>query len=98
MDWNKQHQARLCPLWTTNFFEEYEEHVKEGKCRADSCKNLLAYRIIEENCVGCTACARKCPVNYISGEKKEVHEINQDLCIKCGNCLEVCKFDAVEIV
>ncbi|MFO8086526.1 MAG: NADH-quinone oxidoreductase subunit NuoF [Bacteroidales bacterium] len=81
-----------------NFWEEYEQHVTEKKCAAGSCKNLMSYHIIEENCVGCTACARKCPVNCISGEKKQVHNINQELCIKCGNCLDVCKFSAVEII
>lgn len=81
-----------------NFWDEYEQHVTEKKCAAGSCKNLMSYHIIEENCVGCTACARKCPVNCISGEKKQVHKIDQELCIKCGNCMDVCKFNAVEII
>lgn len=81
-----------------NFWEEYEQHVTEKKCVAGSCKSLMSYHIIAENCVGCTACARKCPVNCISGEKKQVHEIDQDLCIKCGNCMDVCKFNAVTII
>ncbi|MFO8054140.1 MAG: NADH-quinone oxidoreductase subunit NuoF [Bacteroidales bacterium] len=81
-----------------NFFEEYEQHVRDKKCKAGSCKSLMSYHIIAENCVGCTACARKCPVNCISGEKKQVHEIDQDICIKCGNCLDVCKFNAVTII
>lgn len=81
-----------------NFWEEYLEHVEGHKCRAGSCKSLMQYRIIAENCVGCTACARNCPVNCISGERKQVHEIDQAACIKCGTCLEKCKFNAIEIV
>lgn len=81
-----------------NFWDEYEQHVTDKKCAAGGCKNLMSYHIIAENCVGCTACARKCPVNCITGEKKQVHEIKQDLCIKCGNCMEVCKFNAVTII
>lgn len=81
-----------------NFWHEYVEHVEEEKCRAGVCRDLMRYVIIPENCVGCTACARKCPVNCISGERKQVHEIDQAACIKCGTCLEKCKFNAIEIV
>jgi len=80
-----------------NFWEEYLEHVDEKKCRSGQCKALLQYVIDEENCVGCTACARNCPVNAISGERKGVHIIDQTTCIKCGACLEKCKFNAVFI-
>lgn len=80
-----------------NFKEEYEEHVKDHKCRSNQCKALMKYIIIEENCVGCTACARICPVNAITGEKKQVHYIHQDMCIKCGACYDKCKFNAIEI-
>ncbi len=80
-----------------NFMEEYIEHVTEKKCRAGQCKALMQYYIIPENCVGCTACARNCPVNSISGERKGIHTINQEVCIKCGACLEKCKFNAVVI-
>jgi NADP-reducing hydrogenase subunit HndC len=78
-----------------NFWEEYEAHVKEHKCHASQCKALLRYEVVPENCVGCTACARNCPVNCISGERKQVHFIDQALCIKCGACFEKCKFDAI---
>jgi NADH:ubiquinone oxidoreductase subunit F (NADH-binding)/(2Fe-2S) ferredoxin len=80
-----------------NFWDEYVEHVTEHKCRAGQCKALMQYFIIEENCVGCTACARICPVNAIAGEKKVPHTIKQDLCIKCGACIEKCKFNAIII-
>lgn len=80
-----------------NFWDEYIEHVDEKKCRSGQCKALLQYIIEPENCVGCTACARNCPVNAISGERKGVHIIDQATCIKCGACLEKCKFNAVFI-
>jgi NADH-quinone oxidoreductase subunit F/NADP-reducing hydrogenase subunit HndC len=78
-----------------NFWEEYLEHVTEKKCRAGVCKHMLRYVIEPDACVGCTACARNCPVNAISGERKKAHEINQEICIKCGACVEKCKFNAI---
>lgn len=81
-----------------NFYEEYEAHVKLGKCPAGQCKELLQYNIIDETCTGCTLCFRNCPVGAISGERKAPHYINQDLCIKCGVCFDKCKFKAIEIV
>jgi len=92
-------QTAPSPVLSTlhNFWNEYVAHVEDGRCPAGSCKDLMRYEIIPENCVGCTACARKCPVGCISGERKQVHEIDQDKCIKCGACLEACKFDAVTI-
>jgi NADH:ubiquinone oxidoreductase subunit F (NADH-binding)/(2Fe-2S) ferredoxin len=80
-----------------NFMDEYVAHVRDKKCPAGKCKNLMEYFIIAENCVGCTACARVCPVNAISGQRKEVHQINPEVCIKCGACMEKCKFDAIII-
>jgi len=81
-----------------NFWDEYLQHVEEEKCTAGVCRELMSYKVIAENCVGCTACARNCPVNCISGGRKQVHEIDQSACIKCGACMEKCKFNAIEIV
>ena len=78
-----------------NFMNEYRSHVVDKKCIAGVCKDLLEYFILEEHCVGCTACARACPVGAISGERKELHIVNPAICIKCGACMEKCKFDAV---
>jgi len=80
-----------------NFYDEYLAHIVDHKCPSGQCKALLQYIIEAENCVGCTACARNCPVNAISGERKGIHVIDQATCIKCGACLEKCKFNAVFI-
>jgi NADP-reducing hydrogenase subunit HndC len=92
-------QSSPNPVLSTldNFREEYEAHVTVKKCPAGKCKDLMEYFIIAANCVGCTACARICPVNAITGERKEPHLINPSICIKCGACMEKCKFDAIII-
>ena len=77
------------------FKDEYKAHVYEKKCPAGICKDLLQYVVVPEKCIGCTLCAKVCPVHCISGKVKEIHVIDQKECIKCGVCMEKCKFDAI---
>lgn len=79
------------------FREEYEAHIRDKKCPAGVCKPLFHYEIDAEACTGCGVCARKCPQEAISGEKKKPHELHQDECIKCGICYDACKFDAIVV-
>jgi NADH:ubiquinone oxidoreductase subunit F (NADH-binding) len=100
-------EASLCALGSTApnpllstlkyFREEYEEHIKLKKCRAKVCKALITFSVIEENCTGCLLCKKKCPSQAISGEKKKVHVIDQEKCIQCGVCNDVCKFNAIRV-
>ena len=78
-----------------HFREEYEAHVVEKRCPAGVCKKLLRYEILPDKCKGCTKCARNCPVGAITGKVKEPHVIDQSKCIKCGACMEGCKFAAI---
>ncbi len=100
-------KASLCGLGQTApnpvistlhyFGDEYKAHIKDQRCPAGKCKSLISFHILADKCIGCTVCARKCPVNAISGERRQLHEIDQDICSKCGECYNACKFDAIFI-
>ncbi len=87
------------PVLTTirYFRDEYLAHIRDKKCPAGVCKALVAYSVVKDNCTGCTACARVCPTKAATGEKKKVHTIDQETCIKCGACYDACKFDAIQV-
>jgi len=78
------------------FKDEYIAHIRDKTCEAKVCTELLNYKI-NDNCTGCTLCARNCPTECIEGQRKEKHIIDQSKCIKCGNCFNVCNFDAVDV-
>ena len=104
---NSVKDASLCGLGQTAanpvlstiryFKDEYLAHIRDKKCPAAVCKDLIQYSIIAEKCTGCLACIKPCPQEAITGELKQVHILAQDKCIKCGACFEVCNFDAINI-
>jgi NADH-quinone oxidoreductase subunit F len=85
------------PVLTTikYFGDEYEAHIKDKRCPAASCAALVDFCIDPQKCTGCTVCAKNCPVNAISGERKKAHTIDNSICAKCGKCITVCTFGAV---
>ncbi|MFA6635592.1 MAG: NADH-quinone oxidoreductase subunit NuoF [Candidatus Omnitrophota bacterium] len=89
-------QSAPNPVLSTikNFREEYEEHIRDKRCRAGECKDLLVYEITDK-CVGCTACKKVCPTAAITGDAKKMHVIDPEKCVKCGKCFEICKFGAI---
>ncbi len=101
-------EASLCALGksapnpflsTLRYFrDEYEAHIKEKRCPALSCKQLIAYHIDPDKCQACMICLRKCPADAIDGGKKKIHIIDQEKCTNCGTCIEVCppRFGAVK--
>ncbi len=80
-----------------HFRHEYEAHIYEKRCPAKVCRSLIRYRIMEDTCTGCTVCARNCPVQAISGERRSAHKIDVDVCIRCGICMQVCNFNAITV-
>jgi len=78
-----------------HFREEYEAHINQKKCPCAVCKDLLDIEILPDKCIGCTVCSKVCPTNAISGEVKKTHVIDQSKCVKCGACIEKCRFSAI---
>jgi NADH:ubiquinone oxidoreductase subunit F (NADH-binding)/(2Fe-2S) ferredoxin/Pyruvate/2-oxoacid:ferredoxin oxidoreductase delta subunit len=83
-------------LSTLRYFrDEYEAHIREKRCPAAVCRDLITYSVIEELCTGCGACKRACPADAVRGKRKSLHRIDPDACVKCGTCFDACKFKAI---
>ncbi|UNC92430.1 NADH-ubiquinone oxidoreductase-F iron-sulfur binding region domain-containing protein [Candidatus Contubernalis alkaliaceticus] len=93
--------GKLAPnpvLTTLKYFpEEYMAHIKDKKCPAGVCRELIKYLIDPDSCTGCGRCIKACPTEAITGEKEAPHILNQDQCIKCGNCMDICRFNAITV-
>jgi NADH:ubiquinone oxidoreductase subunit F (NADH-binding)/NAD-dependent dihydropyrimidine dehydrogenase PreA subunit len=99
-------QASLCALGRAapnpvlssikHFNHEYVEHIHAKKCRAKKCSALIVFEVNKQKCIGCTVCSRNCPADCIKGGRKEVHTIDQARCVKCGQCYDVCRFEAID--
>jgi NADH-quinone oxidoreductase subunit F len=87
------------PVLTTlrYFRDEYDEHIRDKRCRAKKCKALIRFSVVPETCTGCTLCAKVCPTKAVRGERRKVHGIDQETCVRCGLCFEACRFDAIRI-
>ncbi len=86
-------------LTTIKYFEdEYKAHIEEKRCPAKKCSALITYTIVEDLCKGCSLCSRKCPVEAISGQIKTPYKIDSDKCVRCGQCIDNCKFGAIRII
>jgi ferredoxin len=86
-------------LSTLRYFRgEYEAHIHDRKCPAKVCRALIRYEIEAPVCTGCTVCSRNCPVEAISGERRQAHLIDAEKCIRCGICVQVCNFNAIEVL
>jgi NADH:ubiquinone oxidoreductase subunit F (NADH-binding) len=93
-------QGAPTPVASTlkHFRSEYEAHIHEKRCPAKVCRALIRYEIVESACTGCMVCARNCPVEAISGERRQLHVIDPEVCIRCGICQQVCNFNAVMVI
>ena len=95
--WARARPTR-CSARLKHFRDEYEAHIYEKRCPAKVCRSLIRYEIVAETCTGCTVCARNCPVDAISGERRQPHVIDPDICIRCGICMQVCNFNAITVL
>ncbi len=92
-------QLAPAPVISTlmHFEDEYLAHIEEERCPAGKCRDLITFEILADLCTGCTLCARNCPSKAISGERRQPHVIDPELCESCGLCQEVCRFDAIVV-
>jgi len=92
-------QGAPTPVLSTlkHFRHEYEAHIYEKRCPAKVCRPLIRMEIQEPICTGCTVCARNCPVEAITGERRQAHHIDEATCIRCGICVQVCNFHAIAV-